>query len=104
MKLRQVGSDLEAMCEGCGEILLICEGDSLNFRLGDDGMPAGFLCSVCNKVENGDMTNVARIGRLRCTCCGRDLDPVEDSFEPHQNEEGFIDGAVCQECSWQNMN
>jgi hypothetical protein len=104
MQLRQVGNDLEAMCEGCGEILLICDGDSLNFRLGPDGIPSGFLCSVCNKNENGDTQNVAKIGRLKCMCCERDLDPENESFEPHHDEEGMMDGAVCQECSWQNPN
>ena len=102
MKVRQVGNDLEAICEGCGESLLICDGDSLNFRLGDDGMPSGFLCSVCNKSENGEMKNVVKIGRMKCLCCERELDPNLDSFGPHHDEDGFMDGAVCEECSWQN--
>lgn len=100
MKARQIGDDLETMCEGCGEVMLVCDGDLLNFRIGEDSVPEGFLCAVCNRKENGNANNVVKIGRLRCVCCGRDLDSMEDTFEPHYDEDGFMNGAVCEGCSF----
>lgn len=103
MNIKPVGNDLESECVGCGEPLLIGEGDSLNFRMGySEGiempMPEGLLCAACNKQENGDEELIVKFNRARCQECGIDYDP-EIEFTPSLDEQGNICGFVCENCS-----
>lgn len=71
IKMKQIGDDLEVECCGCGEPIIVSDGDSMNFRTSeietDDGfipMPMGFLCVPCNKKENGDNFNSVEFHRM----------------------------------------
>lgn len=105
MELNSVGNYLEAVCCGCGEPLLICSGDSVNFRAGESAnimgievpMPSGLLCSVCNKKENGEVRLSVKFAKLVCSSCGGELSP-EDG-EPEIGEDGEFKGMVCSDCS-----
>ena len=89
MKIRPIGRDFEATCSGCGEIMLVMEGDSVNFRMGppvDIGgvsipMPQAVLCVACHRKENSSADLSIKFVSLYCTGCGRTLTP-EDDFEP----------------------
>ena len=100
MKLNQVGEHIESECVGCGEPLLIASGDSLNFRMGTmDGLPfpEGFLCSACNKKENGENELVVKMQKMCCVECGVDLD-IDTPFEMAFDDEGEPKGMICQGC------
>lgn len=105
MKLNQVGEYIETECLGCGETLLIGSGDSLNFRMGtkeDMPFPEGFLCSVCNKKENGDNDLVVKLQRMCCMECGVDLD-INSPCQVVLDDDGEPKGMVCEDCegeSW----
>jgi hypothetical protein len=101
MELKKVGSDFEAKCVGCGEILLLGEGEEINFRAGSKeldgfGIPMfeGFLCGVCNKRENGGIQFSVTFRKAECSRCGRET----ESGEPDVDENGILRGVICPEC------
>lgn len=106
MELKPVGDDLEAVCCGCGEALLISSGDVVNFRAGggtmrvmdvEVPMPSGLLCARCNKEENGSESLSIKFAKLVCSSCGADLTP--ENSEPDFGEDGDFKGIVCFDCS-----
>lgn len=108
MDIRPIGKDLEAVCAGCGEVMLLMSGDSINFRMGspvDMGgvslpMPEGVLCAACNRKENHQSSVEVSLKFLRLSCsdCGREIDP-EDDFETKLDAEGGVRGFICIRCS-----
>lgn len=105
MEFKSVGEDLEAVCCGCGEPLLISSGDTVNFRAGDAmdvmgvevPMPSGLLCAKCSREENGDEVLSIRFARLACSCCGAELS--EENSNVQFDEDGNLEGMVCFDCS-----
>lgn len=104
MEIRQVGSDIESECVGCGETLLIVSGDSVNFRLGkvDTYQLEGFLCYECNKKENGDAKLIAQLHKLQCSECGNELDS-DESFRMALGPDGNPIGIVCENCDEERL-
>jgi hypothetical protein len=104
MELNPVGDELEAVCCGCGEALLISSGDTVNFRAGDTmnvmgievPMPAGLLCARCNREENGRESLSVKFTKMVCSSCGSELSP--DNIEPEFGEDGDIKGMICFDC------
>lgn len=102
---RPVGEDLEGVCCGCGEALLISSGDVVNFRAGNTmdvmgvevPVPAGLLCSKCSREENGDDVLSIKFARLVCASCGVELS--EDNSRPEFDEGGELKGMMCFDCS-----
>lgn len=100
MNIRQVGNDLEVECVGCGEPLLLGSGDSVGVRIGisDEGpFPEGFLCFSCDKKENGENKSFAKVQRLHCSECGRDLQE-DDRFRVLCDNNGDPIGMICESC------
>ena len=105
MKIRPIGRDFEATGSGCGEVMLVMEGDSVNFRMGppvDIGgvsipMPQAVLCVACHRKENSSADLSIKFVSLYCTGCGRTLTP-EDDFEPEVDEDGDLKRIVCSDC------
>lgn len=105
MEFKAVGDDIEAVCCGCGEVLLISSGDTVNFRAGEKmnvmgievPMPSGLLCARCSKVENGLDNLSVKFARMVCSSCGSDLSP--ENSEPEFGEDGELKGMVCFDCS-----
>ena len=106
MNIKEVGSDFETVCAGCGEPLLMSDGDVLNFRMSEaegadfEGFPmfGGFLCAVCNKRENPDSQLTVTFGRLACKECGRELNP-DIEFTTVTDDVGNVKGMICCGCS-----
>jgi hypothetical protein len=107
MEIKQVGNHLESACVGCGEVLLIADGDMINFRIGEtsiDGeilpVPQGLLCFVCNKKENGSNYNGIRFGKLCCSKCGREADEDHgpENFRPVDEQTFLCD--YCDADQW----
>lgn len=104
MNIKQMGDFLEIECCGCGEPLLIGDGDSVNVRVGSaidsEGeeipMPEGFLCVACHK-EEGSLDNFVRIQRKKCTNCGK-ICENEDHFFPKFDSENNFTGFFCGDC------
>lgn len=109
MNIKFIGRDMEAACCGCGEPLLISPGESVDIRAGDymdlDGVPVpvpeGFLCSVCNRKENGDSVVSMKFHPLVCSSCGGDLG---EDFILELDGYGGPKDPLCPECSepWRN--
>ena len=107
MNIKQMGDYLEIECCGCGESLLIGDGDSVNVRVGTatdmDGeeipMPEGFLCSVCHK-EEGSLDNFVRIQKKKCSSCGKACESEEEdrNFFPKFDSENNFTGFFCGDC------
>lgn len=105
LEINPVGDDLEAVCCGCGEPLLISSGDAVNFRAGETvnimgievPVPAGLLCSVCDKKENGEARLSVKFASMVCSSCGAELSP--ENSEPEFGEDGELKGMVCVDCS-----
>lgn len=106
MDIRPVGNDLEAVCAGCGEVLLIGSGDSVNYRMGPPmevggimlPMPSAILCHACSKKENPDMSLSMKFAILVCADCGEALEE-EDEFNPELDENGNLKKVLCRRCS-----
>jgi len=108
MNIRPIGKDLEAVCAGCGEVMLLMSGDSVNFRIGPEvdlggmslPMPEGVLCAACHRKENADSEVKVSLKFLSMSCseCGSEIDP-NGEFETKLDADGAIDGFVCIGCS-----
>lgn len=104
MYIKPVGDDLEAVCCGCGETLLISSGDSVNFRSGGTEeimgvevcMPSGLLCSRCDREENKSESLSVVFTKMSCVACDAELSP--DGAEPIFDENGVLKGLVCPIC------
>lgn len=100
-----MGDYLEIECCGCGEPLLIGEGDSVNVRVGTaldvDGdeipMPEGFLCVACHKAE-GSVDNFIRMERKKCKSCGKICESDDSNFFPKFDNENNFAGFFCGDC------
>lgn len=108
MDIRPIGKDLEATCAGCGEVMLLMSGDSVNFRFGPEvdlggfslPMPDGVLCAACHRKENADSDIKVSMKLLSMSCseCGREIN-IDDEFESKLDDDGGVNGFVCVECS-----
>lgn len=106
MKIKPVGDHLEAVCSGCGEVLLIGSGDVVHYRRGPSAelggvslpMPEGILCSACNRRENPDSDMSIKFALLSCSGCGAPI-TEEDEVEPEFDEEGNLKTMFCKDCS-----
>lgn len=106
MNIRPIGKDFEAVCPGCGEVLLLGLGDSVNFRPGPEmdvcgvaiPVPAEILCAACSRRENEGVETCIRFIAPSCSKCGGDLSEA-DEFEPDFDENGNLTGIVCSGCA-----
>lgn len=108
MDIRPIGDDLEAVCVGCGEVMLLMSGDAVDVRIGPSAnvggiampRPQGLLCSACNRKENsGSTVRVSlKFFNMSCADCGKEIDPNDD-FDTKMDDEGEISGVVCSDCS-----
>lgn len=106
--LKPVGGDMESTCCGCGEPLLISPSDVVNFRMGGETevmgvmvpTPAGLLCSICNRKENGKSELSVIFLKMVCSHCGNDIEGSD--FTPNFDSDGNMDGMICDQCSWSN--
>lgn len=104
MQIKPIGSHLEAVCSGCGEVLLVGANEPVNFRMGgtenvcgvEVPMPEGLLCAVCNRRENGDARFSMRFASVVCPSCGGGIG--DSGFEPQFDENGEINGFLCGGC------
>jgi hypothetical protein len=104
LDIMPAGGDMESLCCGCGEPLLISPGDVVHFRRGGEmnimGMevplPGGLLCSPCNRRENGGDFLTVRFEKLSCSLCGGSL-PAD--LEPEFDDEGNLKETFCEGCS-----
>jgi hypothetical protein len=104
MNIKQMGDFLEIECCGCGEALLVGDGDKVNVRIGTTNdaegneveIPDGFLCSVCHKEQGTDQSFV-KIQRKKCFECGKDGES-DENFYPKFNDDGEFRGFFCSDC------
>lgn len=105
MQINQYGDYIELECCGCGEPMLVGEGDSVNVRVGTatdiDGeeipMPDGFLCTVCHKEQGSQDKHLVRLERKRCCACGKLSETETDSY-PKFDGDGNFNGFFCTDC------
>jgi len=105
MNFKQIGDYLEIECCGCGEPLLIGDGDCVNVRVGVaemDGeeipMPEGFLCVVCHRMEGKKDESFVRMKRKKCSDCGKTCESDNDNFFPKFDSENNFRGFFCEDC------
>lgn len=103
--MRPAGRDIEAVCCGCGEPLLISSGDTVHFRAGgtmdvmgvEVPMPSGLLCAACDRKENAGEALSVKFVQMVCSSCGAELSPENSELE--FGEGGDLKGMVCSDCS-----
>lgn len=106
MDIKAIGNHLEAVCVGCGEVLLIGSGEAVNYRMGppmDVGgvelpTPQGLLCAVCSRRENPGSDVSIKFALMACSGCGAPI-TEEDEVEPDFDEEGNLKSMLCKDCS-----
>lgn len=106
MNIKQMGDFLEIECCGCGEPMLVGDGDNVNVRvektLDADGdeveIPGGFLCVVCHKKEGSQDQKFIRIQKKKCFECGKLAEDDDKDFYPKFNEDGEFRGFFCSDC------
>ena len=91
MSIENVFGSYEEKCSGCGEALLIFDGDKAHAGLG------GLLCSVCAKNQESLEISVRVIKlnlneEMTCNDCGTKLNLLKDTVF---DEENFV---LCQDC------
>jgi hypothetical protein len=107
IEIKPVGNHLEAVCSGCGEVLLIGSGDSVNFRLGaamevggvNLPMPEAILCSVCSRNEGDGTEATMKFLPMVCSHCGADLSDCESPPNFELDDNGECSGVLCSDCS-----
>jgi hypothetical protein len=107
MEIKQIGEFLEVECCGCGECLLIGEGDRVNFRTEPDSyLPSGFLCAVCYKHEDPTEQQSVEFRRHNidgCLVCGKSNDESGE-FQRLSDENGNGCGLICPDCVRKALN